>query len=345
MKKKTKAKKITIICTAVAALVAAVILVVSVIADRATDPVEGEPVSSPRQTESGDRKTFLLLGKDRASGLTDVIMLVSIDTDSKSAAVLQIPRDTYARYTDKSYKKLNGAVSALGGADKLCRLISDAANIKIDGYVVFDLDVVVKLVDSVGGVEIELPFDMEYSDPYQGLNIKFKAGKQTLDGEAAEKFIRYRSGYVRGDLGRIDAQKMFMAAFIEKAYESMTPSTLLKLITSVFGDIKTDMSLFEMTEIALTVFDIELENINMLTLPGEDIRAGESGAWYYVISKSAAEKVFSKYFGAQAGEFDRGGIFVDPSSDDFVRIYDSDIEIYPLTVSDVIQNGIEIQKR
>lgn len=344
MKKRTKAKKITIICVAVAALIATVILAVSVISNRVTDIPDGEPVSSPRQSE-GDRKTFLLLGKDRASGLTDVIMLVSLDTESKSAAVLQIPRDTYARYTDKAYKKLNGAVSALGGADELCKLISEAANIKIDGYVVFDLDVVVKLVDSVGGVEIELPFDMEYNDPYQGLNIKFKAGKQMLDGAAAEKFIRYRSGYVRGDIGRIDAQKLFMAAFIKKAYNSMTPSTLLKLITSVFGDIKTDMSLLEMTEIALTVFDIELENINMLTLPGSDIRAGESGAWYYVISKSAAGKVFSEYLGAKTGEFDREEIFVDPSSDEFLRIYRSDIGIYPLTVADVIDKGIEIQKR
>ena len=344
MKVKTKAKKITVICTAVAALIAAVILAVSVIADRPKDMNDGEMVSTPRRTED-DRKTFLLLGKDRASGLTDVIMLVSVDSEKGNATVLQIPRDTYARYTDKAYKKLNGAVSALGGADALCDFISDAANIRIDGYVVFDLDVVVKLVDAVGGVEIDLPFDMEYSDPYQGLSIKFESGKQTLDGKAAEKFIRYRSGYVRGDIGRIDAQKLFMAAFIKKAYSSMTPSTLLKLITSVFGDIKTDMSLIEMTEIALKVFDINAENIVMLTLPGSDIRAGQSGAWYYVISKSAASKVFSEYMGAQGGEFDRNRVFVSPDSEEFLEIYRSDMQIFPLTVADIAQNGIEIQKK
>lgn len=345
MKVRTKAKKITIICTALAAIVAAVILAVSVISDRQRDLPDGEMVSTPRHTDGDGRKTFLLLGKDRVSGLTDVIMLVSIDTDSRSATVLQIPRDTYARYTEKAYKKLNGAMSALGGAEGLCELISDAANIQIDGYVVFDLDVVVKVVDAVGGVEIELPFDMEYKDPYQGLSIKFEAGRQTLDGKAAEKFIRYRSGYVRGDIGRIDAQKLFMAAFIKKACSSMTPSTLIKLITSVFGEVKTDMSLIEMTEIAVAVFDIDIENISMITLPGGDIRAGESGAWYYVISKSAAAKVFSEYMGARAGEFDKDNIFVDPDSEEFLEIYRSDMQISPLTVSDISQNGIDIQKR
>ncbi|MBO5415447.1 MAG: LCP family protein [Clostridia bacterium] len=320
----------------------------AVISQNSKDVVESENNDAPAiGVRDSDRVNFLLLGCDRASGLTDVMMLVSVDTEGKRADIVQIPRDTYARYSKRSYKKLNGAMAILGGADKLCDFLSDSMGVDIDGYFVFTLDAFVKVVDAVGGVEIDLPFDMDYNDPYQGLSIHLDAGPQTLDGEAAEKFVRYRSGYVRGDLGRIDAQKLFMAAFIKKVSETMTPVSFVKMISAVMGDIQTNLDMKNITDLALTVLDIKAENVGMLTLAGEDIQISSGGAWYYVLSRSAAVRVLSEYLGAESdgSGFDCERVFCNPSYGEIMRIYDSDIEYHRSDVSDINQNGIGIQKR
>ena len=169
-----------------------------------------------RAGEGGGRDVynFLLLGQDEAAGLTDVVILAHVEAGRMCMA--QIPRDTYLRYTDQNYKKINGAVKS-GGAAALCEALEQALPVVIDGYVLLDLDCVRDAVDLLGGVEIDVPCDMDYEDPTQGLSIHLKKGRTHLSGAEAVHFVRYRAGYVRGDLGRVDAQKLFLAAFLEAA--------------------------------------------------------------------------------------------------------------------------------
>ena len=301
--------------------------------------IERVPVAS----FSKGRQTYLVLGQDRASGLTDVMMLVSVDTKEKTAAVLQIPRDTYARYTEKGYRKFNGALSALG-IDGLCGFVEDNMGVSIDGYFILDLDAFVKIVDALGGVEIDIPEGMYYRDDAQGLDIAFESGRQTLDGKAAEKFVRYRSGYLRGDLGRMDAQKIFLSAFINKVKSTMTPAKALRLASSVMGDIRTNVKLSDHATLAVAVFDIDEEDIMLVTLAGEDIRSKVSGAWYYVVSKSSAEDILREVLGAEK-EFDCDGVFRNPDNESFEKIYFSSVRYESKTSKDISQNGIEIEKR
>ena len=86
------------------------------------------------------------------------------------------------------------------------------------------------------------------------------------------------------------------------------------------------------------------ETLVMLTLAGEDMRVGTAGAWYYVLSQSAAENVLRKYAGAY-GTFDPDGFFYDPQNAEAQRIYHSDIDVSWHKASDISKNGIEIQKR
>ena len=331
---------------AVTAAISAAFIIVFLLAVLSMRGRETEAVdeSATDTVKVAERLNFLLLGCDRTSGLTDVMMLVSVDTDGGSMDILQIPRDTYARYTRRSYKKLNGAMAVLGGADKLCEFISESMGVDIDGYFLFTPDAFVKTVDALGGVEIDLPFDMDYTDPYQGLSIHLDAGWQTLDGEAAEKFVRYRAGYVRGDIGRMDAQKLFMAALARKVTQTLTPTSALRILKALSGEIQTDLSLGEMTELALTALKIKTENITMMTLSGEDVRLGSGGAWYYVLSASAAQSALREYAGAEL-DFDRDGVFYDPQNAEMERIYRSDMTNLPSRASDISENGIEIQKR
>lgn len=347
--KKKKSTMILIMC--VLSIISATILAFSV-ASEADDsglselPSVKDSLKDLLPEQMGKRKNYLILGTDRASGLTDVMMIVSVDTTSLKADVVQIPRDTYARYSGGSYKKINGAVSALGGAQGLRDMLCDAMCIDIEGYVLFGLDAFVKAVDMVGGVEIELPFDIDYDDPYQNLSIHLDAGKQILNGKAAEQFVRYRSDYVRGDLGRIDAQKIFMSAFIKKLSDEMTPALFIKTAAAMIGEVDTDLNIKDITELAKIFRGMSSSNITMLTLAGSDIRAS-SGAWYYVISKSSAEKIAVEHLDADISEgmFDKDRIFVDPYDSKFSDIYNSDIPYFPITVSDINKNGIVIQKQ
>ena len=117
--------------------VAAAMIVAITVTGRA--PVE--PSVLPTTVEEGQYHV-LLLGRDEAAGLTDVMMLASIDTADGRVCIAQIPRDTYFRYTEKNYKKINGAMSALGGAESLCRSLETALSTEIDAYILLDLDFV-----------------------------------------------------------------------------------------------------------------------------------------------------------------------------------------------------------
>ncbi len=331
-----------ILLLSVAMLTVVVLLVMSI---SKTDKPSDRPAFEDRSI-SPQRRNFLLLGEDRASGLTDVMMLVSLDSDGKRLDILQIPRDTYAEYTESGYRKINGASKILGSPEMVCDFLSESLSLDIEGYVLFDLDSFAKVVDMIGGVEVDLPFDMEYRDSAQDLHISLPAGRQTLNGEQAEQFVRYRFGYLRGDLGRIDAQKLFMSAFFNKVKENVSGFRLMRIATSLMGEIDTNIKLTDAISLAVTALSIDAENINMLTLAGEDIRSEASGAWFFVMSKPAAKEQLSVYLGADTENrgFDDRGAFFYESAESFSRIYTSFIPYDVSNVSDISKNGIKIEK-
>lgn len=251
---------------------------------RRTVPANAEPVS---RDVSGARVTrVLLLGVDRAAGLTDSVMIAAVNETAKNVTLLQIPRDTYASYTERDYRKLNGAWKTLG-AEGLKRFLSDALGVQIRYYAVTDLSLFRDLVDAVGGVEVDVPREMNYSDPAQGLEIRLPAGKTRLDGELAEEFVRFRSGYANADLGRLDAQKVFLRAFAEKC-RALTPTETWGVLRVALRGLATDLDLPAILRLK-TVFDACGE-IRMETLPGQAVQ-GTSGAWYYAVNRAGGARI------------------------------------------------------
>ena len=196
-------------------------------------------------------------------------MLVSYNVTDSSVGVVQIPRDTYAKYTEGSYKKLNGAVSALGSEKAFCTFLSESFGVRIDHYVSLDIEAVGEIVDIVGGVEVNVPCDMRYIDAEQGLYIDIKAGKTLLDGEAAKKFVRFRSSYAEGDIGRIDAQKIFLAALLGKLKNGTSALEIGTVAAKIIDKIDTSLSLTDMITLAKAAFSVPAEKIRFVTLAGE----------------------------------------------------------------------------
>ena len=325
-----------IIC--ICALVAACAICLGVVA---TYGGRDDDADILQNTEAvAERTNFLLLGIDRAASLCDVIMLVSVERPTGDVTVLQIPRDTYAAYTEKSYKKLNGTYNTLGGAEQTASFFEGAMGIEIDHYVCMGLDSLCDIVDALGGVDVDIPCDMRYSDPEQGLYISFKKGRTHLDGALAEKFVRYRVSYAQGDIGRLDAQKIFMAALIERLSEGVSPAVLMALCDAASG-VETDIGVTELAKMALDVLSGGLGQVRMITLPGAEAVATQSGASYYVLSAPAVSELTAKFFGRER-EFDADAVFLNGRYATFKKIYAEYAEYEIYSAEDITQNRVDI---
>ena len=296
----------------------------------AEEPTQTEPATVfVAQREPVTR--ILLLGCDRASGLADSILLVSINEQEKSTSVLQIPRDTYAEYTEKDYKKINGTLTTLGGSATK-DFFSRALGVPVHYYAVVKLDLFCKMVDAIGGVDVEVPQAMEYHDPAQNLHISLEAGRQHLDGKTAEHFVRYRSGYVNADLGRLDAQKLFLRAFAQKCCD-LTATEYCRLATASLTGVQTDIGIGEAVRLGSILRECDPETVPMQTLAGQAVK-GQSGAWYYVLNREGAcrqinELAYPEHTLTQT-EFDAVGLFDRTQNPQFHNVYMAAEEELPL---------------
>lgn len=255
---------------------------------------------------------FLLIAKDKGGGNTDVIMVLSFDTANNKIAILQIPRDTYVN-VPYSFKKINSVYAAgynnaaregggtvaqykAAGVEALQDAILTNFGIVVDRYVTVDITAFHKIVDAVGGVDIYVQEDMNYVDPYQDLEIHLSKGQHHLNGTQAEGFVRYRSGYIDADIGRMNAQKIFMSAFLEKLFKVSTIAKIPELASSIIEYLDTDISVSDAVVFGKQLFEVDMSEITMHNLQGE---AGYFyGGSYFSVYKRANVQLVNGYFNA-----------------------------------------------
>lgn len=250
-----------------------------------------------KKEENIDKKNILFVGD--ADGLSDTIFVASFDSNKKEVKMLSIPRDTYyprPGYNNPGEKKINAAYSEQK-IDGLKKSVEDLLGIRIDNYVILSYKGFKDIIDTIGGVEINVPFNMKYDDTVAKppLHINLKKGLQILDGEKALQYVRYRHGYTEGDIGRINAQQEFIKAFIKKV---TTPSILPRipsLAVTLSRNLKTDLSLSDITKYAIAFAKNKPEKIDTAIIPGEG-RYQDNVSYYYVDSQKAME-IASSMFG------------------------------------------------
>lgn len=248
----------------------------------------------------GSFSTFLLCGIDRTNLLTDVIMLVSFDNSTGKIHILQIPRDTFAG-TDVPSEKYNAIYghppAGVSGMEALRAHVERDFGIRIDHYAAITTNGFDALVDSVGGVDLDVPVNMNYDDPAQDLHIHLKKGYQHLDGSQAEQFVRCRKCWPEGDLGRLQAQKAFLAAFAAKL-RAQSPAVLAtKVLTALKKpDFLTDMSIAQMASYGLAAKKLQLADASVSTMPGETYTDPETHASLYTAHKDELVSVLNDGF-------------------------------------------------
>lgn len=264
--------------------------------------MSGREITELPETIFGTNKeavTVLVAGLNPEGPLTDFIMMAKYNPETGKVNALSIPRDTKVIGTVDG--KINSAYARGKNIQNLKDKVKDLTALEADYYVIFDTAAVRKIVDSVGGIPMNVPMDMKYDDNAQGLHINLKKGYQVLDGNKAEQFIRFRkgndgSGYPLGDVQRIEAQQEFIKSAVEQV---LKPANLLKLpelISIGLESVKTDMSLSEILTYVDDVKNFDKSNLRLETLPGEGQYIGTTS--YFVNfsdeTKELVEEMFIK---------------------------------------------------
>ena len=249
----------------------------------------------------------LVLGIDRVldappgslegfGGRSDTILVLRFDPADNSVKMLSIPRDSRVNIPGVGYTKVNDA-NIHGGPALTARVLSKTLNdVPIDRYVRVTTDAFKELVDLVDGVEVFVPYPMQYEDKTQNLIIDLEAGQQILNGEQAEQFARFRKDSY-GDIGRVQRQQILLKALRQR----LTSPTILPRIPQAINllDRHIDTNLTWEEILALVNFGRQLdrEKVQMVMLPGRFSQEEEfDNRSYWVISENGRDQVMKEYF-------------------------------------------------
>nr|WP_275993930.1 LCP family protein [Argonema antarcticum] len=227
-------------------------------------------------------------------GLSDTMLLLRFNPQTKKLIVLSIPRDTRTFVEGQGVTKINAA-NAAGGPALSARATSNLlGGIRIDRYVRINVQGVEKLIDALGGVTVYIPQDMKYKDDTQHLYIDFKAGKQHLNGPQTQNFLRFRYDKL-GDIGRVQRQQMVMRALAEQALNPATMSRVPQILSVVQSHIDTNLTLEEL--VALVGFGVKTDrsNVQMLMVPGDFSDTSQFEASYWLPNRRGIDKMIAQY--------------------------------------------------
>ncbi|MEG4280734.1 LCP family protein [Microcoleus sp. MON1_C1] len=239
------------------------------------------------------------------NGRSDTILLFHLDPRDKSISLLSVPRDTKVEVPGISVSKISEA-NATGGAALATQLVSSMLNnTKIERYVRVSSSAFRELVDLLGGVEVFVPRAMSYTDSAQKLKINLAKGWQTLNGEQAEQFVRFRNDGL-GDIGRIQRQQSLIQAIRDRL---ASPSVLVRLpqiVRLMQKYVDTNLNYEEILTLANFGLQLERENFKMVMLPGSyspepgDLRS------YWIVDVVGIDRIIAQYLNPGVPDFAQG---------------------------------------
>ena len=265
-----------------------------------------------RKLEDLDPLTVLIMGvsEDISSKLTDTIMVASYNPKTQKATLLSIPRDTFIgknKNTATSYDKINALYQS--SPEKTLAAVNKITGLNIKYYVVISNNALVQLVDEIGGVEFNVPIDMNYDDSSQNLAIHLKKGVQKLNGEQAEGLVRFRknnngtsypSEYGDNDLGRMRTQREFITEVAKQTLQLKNITKIGSFIDIIKENVTTNIKNWStIKDYVAYAVDFNTANINAASIPGE---AGYYNKLsFFIRDQKATDKLVKDLFEEQNG--------------------------------------------
>ena len=250
-----------------------------------------------RPKKESSAVNYLIVGSDTREGLSraeikrlkvggtevaagkrsDTMLLIHISKKRDKAAIISIPRDTYAlipehttsqgKVIPATHSKINSAFN-WGGAPLLIQTFEEMSGLRIDHYIEVNFVGFVRMVDALGGVEICTKKDID--DPKSHLVLP--AGRHTLDGVDSLKYVRTRQFDGLGDLGRMKRQQEFAGAMLRKATSAgvlLNPVKMIDFINSALDSVVTDEGLSQRDLLTLgkQLRNLSASSVRTLTIP------------------------------------------------------------------------------
>jgi polyisoprenyl-teichoic acid--peptidoglycan teichoic acid transferase len=259
---------------------------------------------------------ILIMGVDRVpkaaanspkifNGRSDTILLLHLDPRDKSINLLSIPRDTKIEVPGITFSKI-GEANAKGGSALVLRLVSSMLNnITIERYVRVNTSALRELVDLLGGVEVFVPRTMSYKDNAQKLKINLAKGWQTLNGEQAEQFARFRNDGL-GDIGRMTRQKSLIQAIRNRLGSPSVVVRLPEIMRVMQKYVDTNLSFEEILTLANFGVQLDPDNFKIVMLPGRSSSAEGDLRSYWILDRAKRDRIMTQYFKQGALDFTQG---------------------------------------
>ena len=241
---------------------------------------------------------ILILGVDVDGLRTDTIIIASYDLDENKINMLSIPRDT-RMYVGSRYQKINAAHAitqkgGIKGPQGSIEAVTRLTGIPINYYVELSFSSFRDAIDALGGVDFDVPRNMDYEDPYQDLYIHLKKGQQHLDGDKAEQLVRFRR-YPEGDIARVKMQQEFIRAVAEQKLNLSIIDKIPDLFKTFQDDIDTNFTLIDVMKYLPNVKELSSDDITMYQVPGS-YNDEDYGASYWIADMTALKKLVSETF-------------------------------------------------
>ncbi len=255
-------------------------------------------------TEGNMCVNSLLLGVDKDGYRTDVIMFAQLNMANNSLNILQIPRDTYVSKSIADHKINSSYLAYENGRlttniNGVYKAVEEVIGLKTDNYIMVDTKGFRNIIDAIGGVEFNVPIDMNYDDPEQDLHIHLNKGVQMLNGSKAEQLVRFRqnndkSGYPRADLQRNEVQRDFIYAVIDKVIDITNIAKLPELIASVTTSVETNFNSNEILQYSAIALAVPRENIHIMGIEG--VAENRPYGSYFIANDNLNKQLVDKYF-------------------------------------------------
>ncbi|WP_442603026.1 LCP family protein [Paenibacillus sp. KN14-4R] len=234
---------------------------------------EQQKENLPPVWEKKDRVNILLMGGDaRVSTIkekprSDTMILLSVDPVTKKATMMSILRDLYVKIPNKGQNRINAAL-AFGGPNLAMRTVSELLNIPVQYYVYTDFKGFIALVDSIGGVTIDVEKDMKYTDAADNhlFDINLKKGVQQMDGKTALQYVRFRHDN-QHNIGRAERQRKFISAVAQKMQSTSSILKMPTILNKVEPFIETNLKISDLTKLAGLAFEVNTKEMSSIQLP------------------------------------------------------------------------------
>lgn len=252
---------------------------------------EGSKLRDEKVEPYEDNVSILFIGVDdsevrnESHSRSDALMLATLNNDEKSVKLVSIPRDSLVYIPEVGYQDKITHAHAFGGPEATIETVEELLDVPVDYYVKMDFNAFIDVVDALGGIMVDVPYERLEKDENDQYTIQLEPGVQELDGRHALALARTRK--LDNDVERGKRQQMILEALMDKASSASSISRYGDVIKAIGDNTVTDLSFDNMKALAAYLKDGK-PVIDSVTLSGYDDMT--TGAYYWRLDKEQLEE-------------------------------------------------------